>query len=104
MRGARAPARQALFSRAGGAARDRRYGAPCGAGQARDPPERRRLRQSFDLALFGAGNRPSRQGLRMPQTLNDLRFGLRVLLKDRSYTATVLLTLAICIGANAAIF
>ncbi len=36
--------------------------------------------------------------------LQNLRYALRVLLKDSSFTATVLLTLAICIGANAAIF
>lgn len=34
----------------------------------------------------------------------DLRFAARLLLKDRSFSATALLTLAICIGANAAIF
>lgn len=44
------------------------------------------------------------QGSRMHQILQDLRFATRVLAKDRSFTATVLLTLAICIGANAAIF
>ncbi|HUF22539.1 MAG TPA: ABC transporter permease [Vicinamibacterales bacterium] len=65
---------------------------------------RRRARHSFNIALLGPGTPPSRQGLRMPHLLNDLRFALRVLLKNRSYTATVLLTLAICIGANAAIF
>jgi putative ABC transport system permease protein len=34
----------------------------------------------------------------------DLRFAARLLWKDRSFTATVVLTLALCIGANAAIF
>ena len=34
----------------------------------------------------------------------DLIFALRLLRRDLSYTATVLLTLAICLGANAAIF
>ena len=34
----------------------------------------------------------------------DARFAARLLLKDRSFTITALLTLAICIGANTAIF
>src|SRR5688500_13223735 len=65
--------------------------------------ERRQARRSFERALFGAAAPPPR-GPVMSQLFNDVRFALRVLLKDRSYTATVLLTLAICIGANAAIF
>ena len=36
--------------------------------------------------------------------LQDLRFAVRLLLKDRGFSLTVLLTLALCIGANAAIF
>ena len=36
--------------------------------------------------------------------LNDLRVSLRLLWKDRAFTATAALTLAICIGANAALF
>jgi predicted permease len=40
----------------------------------------------------------------MSSFLNDLRFGLRLLAKDRSFTITALLTLAVCIGANAAMF
>ncbi len=36
--------------------------------------------------------------------LSDLRFGLKLLLKERAFTATALLTLALCIGANTAIF
>jgi predicted permease len=35
---------------------------------------------------------------------HDLRLALRVLWKDKTYAAAVVLTLALCIGANAAIF
>jgi predicted permease len=36
--------------------------------------------------------------------LQDVRFGLRLLWRDRGFAVTSLLTLALCIGANAAIF
>ncbi len=36
--------------------------------------------------------------------LSDIRHSARLLLKDRSFTITALLTLALCIGANTAIF
>ena len=40
----------------------------------------------------------------MEQLLHDIRFGMRVLWKDRTFTLTSILTLALCIGINAAIF
>ncbi len=40
----------------------------------------------------------------MEALLRDVRFGLKLLLKEKTFSATVLLTLAICIGANVAIF
>jgi len=36
--------------------------------------------------------------------LNDLRVGLRLLWKDKAFTVTAALTLALCIGANTALF
>src|SRR5688572_8566211 len=40
----------------------------------------------------------------MERLLQDARFAVRLLWKDRGFTTTVILTLAVCIGANAAIF
>ena len=40
----------------------------------------------------------------MERFVQDLRFASRLLFKDRAFTATTLLTLALCIGANATIF
>src|ERR1700745_4198140 len=40
----------------------------------------------------------------MANLLQDLRFGYRLLWKDKGFTLTTLTTLAVCIGANAAIF
>ena len=40
----------------------------------------------------------------MERLLQDGRFAVRLLLKDRAFTITALVTLAICIGANATIF
>jgi predicted permease len=40
----------------------------------------------------------------MDRFLHDLQYAGRVLWKDRGFAATIILTLAVCIGANAAIF
>src|SRR5690606_460573 len=76
-----------------------RHGFAVRAAERRD---KRQSRHQFDLALHGAGPRP--RGPRMTTLLTDIKYALRVLTKDRSFTATVLLTLAICVAASAAIF
>ena len=40
----------------------------------------------------------------MDRLRQDLAFALRLLHKDRAFAVTTILTLALCIGANAAIF
>jgi len=40
----------------------------------------------------------------MDTLLRDVRFGLKLLWKEKAFSVTVLLTLAVCIGANATIF
>src|SRR5438093_7573677 len=40
----------------------------------------------------------------MSMVRNDIRVGLRLLWKDKAFTLTAALTLALCIGANTALF
>lgn len=40
----------------------------------------------------------------MESLLQDVKFGLRLLARDRAFTMTAILTLAVCIGTNATVF
>ena len=40
----------------------------------------------------------------MESLLQDLKYGLKLLWKEKGFTITALLTLAVCIGANSTIF
>src|SRR5213596_4179195 len=47
---------------------------------------------------------PPFSGVPVTSFLHDVRVGLRLLWKDKAFTLTAALTLALCIGANTALF
>src|SRR5262245_35941354 len=70
---------------------------------------RERARREARLGLWGIEQvkervREVRAGAVIEQFLRDLRVGLRSLLRVKGLSATVVITLALGIGANAAIF
>jgi hypothetical protein len=62
-----------------------------------------------DLAAAGTGSRtpkrpsPLRASFAAERWLRELALGLRVLRKDRGFTVTAIVTLAVCLGGHAAI-
>jgi predicted permease len=50
------------------------------------------------------GPQPATYKTHMEKLAQDVRFAVRLLWKDRGFAGTAILTLAVCIGANAAIF
>ncbi|MGH7575129.1 MAG: ABC transporter permease, partial [Longimicrobiales bacterium] len=59
-------------------------------------------RRQRDVRL--ESTRSTSAGTAMESVLQDLRFGLKLLARERAFSLTVLLTLAVCIGANVAIY
>ena len=72
-----------------------------------------RSRSSSGWRTLNADRWPARPSERLCRALReflglglarDLQSSVRLLVKDRGFTATTILTLAVCLGANAAIF
>jgi len=73
-------------------------------GLSRAQAEQSARREFGNVALISERSREAWQWTQLESFLSDLKFTLRRLLKSPGFTLTVLLTLAIGIGANTAVF
>src|SRR3974390_1191187 len=74
------------------------------AGMPADEARRTALADFGGIEQVKQAVRDRRAGAGVERLWHDLRYGLRQLLRNRGFTCTVIVTLALSIGANTAIF